>query len=143
MKQFLKVQVSIMLLSIVFLLGSCKALTQGRMTSDELLAQDYVITQLGDRDVSDAGLTLKVNPGNSTISGYSGCNNYNFSYELDGEKLDLGYASATKMYCEDAMEFENLFFQKAASVTQFENSKQILNFKNKDSEIVIIAKKKD
>lgn len=143
MKQTLKSQVSIILLSTVFLLGSCKALTQGKMTSDELLAQSYVITQLGDKEVSDAELTLKVNPENSTISGYSGCNNYNFSYKLDGEKLDLGYASATKMYCEDVMEFENLFFQKAASVTQFENSKQVLNFKNKDGEIVIKAKKKD
>ncbi|MFD0931463.1 META domain-containing protein [Psychroflexus salinarum] len=143
MKKILNVQVSAMLLSIAFLLGSCKALTQGKMTSEELLDQDYVVTQLGDKKVSNSKLTLKVNPENSTISGYSGCNNYNFSYKLKDGKLDLGYASATKMYCEDAMEMENLFFQKAASVTQFENSKQEINLKNKDGEIVIKAKKQE
>lgn len=132
--------VSIALLSIVVILGSCKA---QKMKTDQLVPQDYVVTQIGDREVSESKLTLKVNPENSTISGYSGCNNYSFNYKLNGEELDMGFASATKMYCDGEMDMENLFFQKAASVTQFENSKEEINLKNKDGEVVIKAKKQE
>lgn len=131
---------SIMFLSIIVILASCKA---QKMTSDKLMPQDYNVTQIGEKDVSDSKLTLKVNPENSTISGYSGCNNYSFNYKLNGEDLDMGFASATKMYCDGEMDMENLFFQKAASITQFENSKEEINFRNKDGEIVIKAKKKE
>lgn len=140
MKRILNLNLSIILASAVVMLGSCKA---QKMTSDEFLAQDYKVTQIGDKDVSDAELTLVVKPESNSISGYSGCNNYNFNYKLEGKKLDLGFASATKMYCDGAMENESLFFQRAASVTQFENSKQEINFKNKDGDIVIKAKKKE
>jgi heat shock protein HslJ len=138
-----KLYLSLTIFTLAILLGSCKAQKQGKMMSDQLMKQEYVVTHLGDKDVSGSGLTLRVNPENSTISGKSGCNNYNFSYKLEGEKLDLGYASATKMYCEDSMELENLFFQKAASVTQFENSKQMIHLKNKAGEVVIKAKKRE
>lgn len=141
MKQILNTALaSLMILSIVVIFASCKA---QKMVSDKLMQQEYFVTQLGDKDVSESDLTLKVNPENSTISGYSGCNNYSFNYKLKGEELDMGFASATKIYCEDDMDMENLFFQKAASITQFENSKQEINFKNKDGEIVIKAKKKE
>jgi len=136
-----KLYVGFTLVALAFLLGSCKAQKQGKMMSDQLMQQDYVITHLGEEEVSKSGLTLKVNPENSTISGNSGCNNYNFSYKLKGENLNLGFASATKMYCEDEMELENMFFQKAASVTQFEASEQEIHLKNKAGESVIKAKK--
>jgi heat shock protein HslJ len=128
----------ILLFSIAVILGSCKA---QKMTSDQLMPQDYTITQIGEKDVSGSEMTIKVNPENSTISGYSGCNNYSFNYKLKGEVLDLGFASATKIYCAGEMDNENLFFQKAASVVQFENSKKEINFKNKDGVTVIKAKK--
>lgn len=140
MKRIISANLHLILFGFVVMLGSCKA---QKMTSDQLMTQNYEITQMGNRDISDSKLTLKVNPENSTISGFSGCNNYTYSYKLDNKILDLGYARATKMYCDDSMELENLFFQKMASVTQFENSKEALHLKNKQGEIVIKAKKKD
>lgn len=140
MKRLLSTNLNIMLLSIVLILASCKA---QKMTSEQLLNQEYVITQIGDKDVSDSGLTLNVNPENSTISGFAGCNKYNYSYELKDGELDMGFASATKMYCDNNMDLENLFFQKSASVTQFENSPKEINLKNKDGEVVIKAIKKE
>ncbi|SDG40258.1 META domain-containing protein [Psychroflexus sediminis] len=130
----------ILVVSLVIILGSCKA---QKRTSDQLIAQEYAITQLGDKEVSESELTLKVNPENSVISGYAGCNNYSYSYKLKEGKLNLGYATATKIYCEDSMELENLFFQKMSSVTQFESSKQAIYFKNEDGKILVKAKKKD
>ncbi|TXE20719.1 META domain-containing protein [Psychroflexus gondwanensis] len=142
MKQSSILKTGFALLSIVLIFASCKAQQQGKMTSEKLVAQDYVITQLGEKEIADSKLTLKVNPENSTISGYSGCNNYNFSYKLKDGVLDLGFASATKMYCDDKMDLENLFFQKAASVTQFDNSSEVIYLKSKEGNVLIKAEKK-
>ena len=136
MKRILTINFSLIVLSAIMLV-SCKA---QKMTSDQLYPHTYEITDIEGKDVSDAKLTLQVNPETSIISGYAGCNRYSFNYKLEGKTLDLGFASATKMYCEDGMDNENLFFQKAASVTHFENSKEQIIFRNKDGDIVIKAK---
>jgi heat shock protein HslJ len=142
MKPFLILKTSLALFSIFLILVSCKAQQQGKMTSEKLMAEEYVITQLGEQELVDSRLTLKVDPENSKISGYSGCNNYNFSYKMDDGILDLGFASATKMYCDDKMDLENLFFQKAASVTQFDNSSEAIYLKSKEGNVLIKAIKK-
>lgn len=142
MKYILTLNSSVLLVVIFVVLGSCKAQKQNKMNSEKLMAQDYIITQLGDEEISKSKLSLKVNPENSTLSGFSGCNSFSFNYELKNGKLDLGFARATKIYCEEGMDLENLFFQKAASVTQFENSAEALHLKNKSGDIVIKAKTK-
>ena len=142
MKYILTLNSSVLLVVIFVVLGSCKAQKQNKMNAEKLMAQDYIITQLGDEEISKSKLTLKVNPENSTLSGFSGCNSFSFNYELKNGKLDLGFARATKIYCEEGMDLENLFFQKAASVTQFEISAEALHLKNKSGDIVIKAKTK-
>jgi heat shock protein HslJ len=142
MKYILTLNSSVILVVIFVVLGSCKAQKQNKMNAEKLMAQDYIITQLGDEEISKSKLSLKVNPENSTLSGFSGCNSFSFNYELKNGKLDLGFASATKIFCEEGMDLENLFFQKAASVTQFENSAEALHLKNKSGDIVIKAKTK-
>jgi len=142
MKYILTLNSSVLLVVIFVVLGSCKAQKQNKMNAEKLMAQDYIITQLGDEEISKSKLSLKVNPENSTLSGFSGCNSFSFNYELKNGKLDLGFARATKIYCEEGMDLENLFFQKAASVIQFENSAEALHLKNKSGDIVIKAKTK-
>jgi heat shock protein HslJ len=34
-----------------------------------------------------------------TLSGYAGCNNYNTTYEVDGDNISIGPAAATRMFC--------------------------------------------
>lgn len=143
MKLKINYYINIALLTILLVLVGCKVQKQDKMISNKLISQDYVLTHLGDEVVEDSVLTLKVDTDKSIISGYSGCNSYSFNYKLDKEELDLGYAAATKMYCEDSMKLENLFFQKAASVLYFENSEEALHLKNKKGDIVIKAKKKE
>jgi len=142
MKYILTLNSSVILVVIFVVLGSCKAQKQNKMNAEKLMAQDYIITQLGDEEITKSKLSLKVNPENSTLSGFSGCNSFSFNYELKNGKLDLGFARATKIYCEEGMDLENLFFQKAASVIQFENSAEALHLKNKSGDIVIKAKTK-
>lgn len=129
--------------AMILILASCKAQKQNEMTSQALVSQTYTITEINNQDVSDSKLTLKVNTETNTISGFSGCNNYSFNYKLNEGVLDLGYAMATKMYCEGAMKLENLFFKTASSVSQFESSKEQIIFKSKEGDEIIRAKKKD
>ena len=35
----------------------------------------------------------------STLSGSAGCNNYNATYEVDGDNISIGPAAATLMFC--------------------------------------------
>jgi hypothetical protein len=49
MKQSSILKTGFALLSIVLIFASCKAQQQGKMTSEKLVAQDYVITQLGEK----------------------------------------------------------------------------------------------
>ena len=34
-----------------------------------------------------------------TLSGSAGCNNYNATYEVDGDNISIGPAAATRMFC--------------------------------------------
>ena len=142
MKYISTLNSSVLLLIIFVVLSSCKAQKQNDMNSEKLISQEYIITQLGDKEISNSKLTIKVDSKSSTLSGYSGCNSYSFNYKLNDGTLDLGFGRATKMYCEDTMELEELFFQKAASVTQFENSTETLHLKDKSGDILIKAKTK-
>jgi heat shock protein HslJ len=36
-----------------------------------------------------------------TLSGSAGCNNYNTTYEVDGENISIGQTAVTQMYCQD------------------------------------------
>ena len=36
----------------------------------------------------------------STLSGSAGCNNYNATYEVDGDNISIGPAAATLMFCQ-------------------------------------------
>ncbi|WP_127844603.1 META domain-containing protein [Psychroflexus aestuariivivens] len=121
---------------------ACKAQKQNEANTTKLVNADYLITHLGDETVSDEELTMEVDADEQRISGYSGCNNYKFEYELDENgRLDLGLGVATKMYCEDSMDLESKFFQKAGLVTNFVLKDNTLSLKSKSGEILIKAKK--
>lgn len=132
-----------MISALVLILASCKAQKQNEMASQTLVNQKYTITEINNQDVSDSKLTLKVNIENKTISGFSGCNNYSFNYKVNEGVLDLGYAMATKMYCEGAMELENLFFKTTSSVSQYESTREHLFLKSKEGNVILRAKTKD
>jgi heat shock protein HslJ len=37
-----------------------------------------------------------------TLSGSAGCNNYNATYEVDGDNISIGPAAATRMFCQES-----------------------------------------
>ena len=83
----------------------------------------WVLTQF----VAEDGSTESVDVGvdaefdGSQISGMSGCNRYNASYEADGDKISFGPIAGTQMACPDPeMAVEARYLQLLESVATFE-----------------------
>lgn len=66
---------------------------------------------------------------NGTVFGSSGCNNYNGSYELDGNNIKFGEIASTMMYCEGpASEVESNYLIALQNTDNFvfENGRLVL-----------------
>lgn len=134
---------SILVLVLVFTACKSGKTQDEKKYSSSFEAQEYQLLSIEDRDVESMDLDLRVNTERNSISGASGCNNYKFDYNLDGENLDLGYAVVTKMYCEDTMEIENAFFKAASKVKHFSLTDNMLYFLDEEGKVVLKAKKQN
>lgn len=102
--------------------------TDGRPEA-ELPVLDEVTWQLqamGDADNPDAipaGVTVTAtfDPETSKVHGSGGCNRYQASYEVDGERISFGLGLGTKMYCAPpgVMETEDRFHSGLAAATRY------------------------
>lgn len=62
----------------------------------------------------------------NTYRGYAGCNNYSGSYDSAENKLEMGPARATRMFCQNASEQENKLFHALSSVDNYKISAKTL-----------------
>ena len=64
-----------------------------------------------------------------TVSGSAGCNNYSAAYELDGDRISVGPAATTRMFCgepEGIMEQENQYLEALQSTATYEINADVL-----------------
>ena len=86
---------------------------------------DWLVTSLGAMNVSDLPLdkrpTLSFNEEDYTVSGFSGCNNYNggFNVSPQAETLTFGLLAVTKKMCPD-MKVEKAFMNVLEKASTFE-----------------------
>jgi heat shock protein HslJ len=83
----------------------------------------WILTQFvaedGSTEIVDVGVDAEFD--GSTISGVSGCNQYNASYEASGNEISFGPIAGTQMACpEREMETEARYLQLLESVATFE-----------------------
>ena len=64
-------------------------------------------------------ISLQFDPSNGSISGSSGCNRFNGSYQVDGDRLSFGQMLSTMMACVEGMELEQQILQSLARVKSF------------------------
>jgi heat shock protein HslJ len=67
--------------------------------------------------LAGSAVTLAFDIEASLISGTAGCNNYSAAYSMDGDKLDIGPAAATRMFCDEP---EGLMAQESQFLTWLE-----------------------
>ncbi len=135
------------LLSLVImalLLLSCNSLKTKSSNSEpsfssEFVLATYYLEKIGEEDVSEMQLEMHIDPEQKRISGNAGCNRYGFTYSLKEEVLDLGYAMATKMYCEETMSIEDSFFRHMTKSDRFIVYKNKISFTNEENEVLVTA----
>ena len=128
----------------IILFSACKSgkTQDSNAYSTSFKDQEYQLSKIEGNSVEDMNLKMKVTTEQNSISGETGCNNYQFTYNLEGENLDLGYGVATKMYCQDNMETENALFSAASKVKRFRQTNEALFLLNKEGEVMLEAKAK-
>lgn len=90
---------------------------------EALEGETWVLTQFvaedGSTQIVDVGVDAEFD--GSTISGVSGCNQYNATYEASGNEISFGPIAGTQMACpEPQMSVETRYLQLLESVATFE-----------------------
>ena len=88
----------------------------------ELEGKSWVLTQMldanGDTQIVDIGVNAEFD--GSSISGTSGCNRYNASYEASGDEISFGQIAGTQMACEpDVMGVEDRYLELLSQIGSF------------------------
>jgi heat shock protein HslJ len=66
-----------------------------------------------------------------SLSGNGGCNSYNSTYKVDGDKITIGAVAATRMACaQDVMDQEQAYFTALANATTYSLSKNTLELRD-------------
>lgn len=135
----------ILFLSVLILaISACKSgkTEDQKKYSSTFEDKEYQLLAIEDRNVEEMDLDMRINSEKKSISGESGCNNYQFNYSLKEENLDLGYGVATKMYCEEVMDIENAFFGAASKVKHFSQTDNMLYFLDENGTVLLKAKQR-
>jgi heat shock protein HslJ len=95
----------------------------GAQDPADLEGDPWVLTQMlnadGESEIVDVGVNAEFD--GSTMSGISGCNNYNTSYEATGNEISFGPIAGTQMACpEPQMSVETRYLELLATVATFE-----------------------
>jgi heat shock protein HslJ len=87
-----------------------------------LTATDWVLVSMGDPanpQPIPAGTTITaVFSADGTLSGSSGCNQYNATYTLQGDQITLGPVAGTQMACATGMDTEQSYLQALGTAQQ-------------------------
>jgi heat shock protein HslJ len=90
---------------------------------EALEGRSWILTQFvaedGSTEIVEVGVSAEFD--GSSISGTSGCNQYNATYEASGNEISFGPIGGTQMACPDPeMSVEARFLQLLESVATFE-----------------------
>jgi len=75
----------------------------------------WYLTMLGDTPMR--GPTMILYPKERRVSGSGGCNSFDGSYELDGDRLTFGPLASTRMACPKGMDTEQAFHEAMGRVS--------------------------
>ena len=112
-----KIILVILILPVVLALSACSS-----SSGEALTANLWMLTELnGQPPLPDTAITAEFGD-DGKVSGSSGCNNYNTTYEVSRNKITIGEQSAmTMMACPDPiMEQERAYMEALAAAATFE-----------------------
>lgn len=135
----MKLSQILLVLSIVAV-TSCKV-NKSPSSTNQLKPADYKIVKIVGESVEHKNLNLEIIAKTNKISGYSGCNTYQFNYQFENGRFSLDQGISTKKYCEDDMKVENLFLKQTKKITKVKQTETEILFINDEGETLIKAQK--
>ncbi len=91
-------------------------------------------------EVTGAGgdsISLTLSGSDQMASGFSGCNEYNGSFEISGNSLVIGPMASTRMFCEDSMDLEGRYMAALEAVTRIQSDGLTLTLLDDTGTIVL------
>jgi heat shock protein HslJ len=120
MTKFAYLSIAGLILLVVVLFGACSP------RSESLDATSWSLDTYRDEqgELVDVlpGSVVTINFQADTVSGQAGCNNYNGSYEVDGDNLTFSPLATTRKMCADppgVMEQENAYLRALEAVASY------------------------
>ncbi len=112
---------AVALVAVTALLSACGG--DDASGPESLEGQTWVLTQFvaedGSTEIVQVGVDAEFD--GSTVSGVSGCNQYNANYEASGNEISFGPIAGTEMACpEPQMSVETRYLELLATIATFE-----------------------
>jgi heat shock protein HslJ len=136
--------------AVLLLLAACTSTAPQTGSGSGLAGTSWVVTGYddGSQNVSDvlAGTTLTANFGeDGTMTGNSGCNDYNSPYKVTGSQIGIGPLSSTRKACSDpagVMEQEAQYLAALANAEVFAVDGNTLELREVDGTVMAKLAKK-
>lgn len=129
--------------SLLILTFSCNSAKTKKdaMSMNTLQDGSYTIVSILGSDVSTEKLTLDVSEVGTSISGFSGCNNYFGTIENKTDGFVFSGIGATKKFCPATMKTEKSYLGEMANVVSATTQEDQVHLKNGNGETIIVLKK--
>lgn len=111
----------------------------GSEAGAELVGPVWVLTNLNGRTPLPNRTISAEFTAEGVVSGSAGCNDYNASYEVDGESISIGPAAATRKFCaepEGVMEQEAEYLAALETAATFKIEVNSVNMRKTDGATV-------
>jgi heat shock protein HslJ len=129
---------------VLLLLAACTSTAPQAGSGSDLAGTSWVVTGYddGSQNVSDvlAGTTLTADfGGDGSLTGSSGCNDYNGPYKVTGNQIGIGPLSSTRKACGDpagVMEQESQYLAALANAEVFAVDGNTLELREVDGTVM-------
>ncbi len=116
-------------------IGSAADMPSGNASS--LAGTSWNLTTLNGDDIAPPIRVTAEFSADGMMSGESGCNRYNVTYEVDGDSISIGPAMSTMMACDEAsMAVENAYMTALASAVTYRLDGDTLTLTDADATAV-------
>ncbi|WLD24004.1 META domain-containing protein [Flavobacterium dauae] len=106
----------------------------------DILNKKMVLSEINGKKVDNGSVYFTLDSNTNSINGKSGCNRFGTTFQLNGNKLEVGRGAATLMACDnESMRLEQEFLD-IMSLKKFdiETSGSVVKFKKENSKEVVM-----
>lgn len=125
----------------LFSCGNSKNMSDISKQPSKNLNNTYTIDRIGNLKNDIDALSITFNDDAKTVTGFSGCNHFNGTYEIDGNTIKIGPLASTRKFCQGIENTtESKMLLALNTVNSFKIEEGILTLKNDDTNVITLKK---